>query len=157
MPHNVKYMYLYTYLKHRLLVLLLRFVLIFFIIFILGVYACMYICASHTCLVPAEAQRRHWIHLGLKLQTVMSCCVDTGNWTWKIVSTLNFWTIFAACIMFFVCFLRFAFNFHYIYACVGESAHVNGRAMQSRRGHRILWSWNCDLSNRSAGKLTQVF
>lgn len=37
-----------------------------------------------------------------------------------MVSTLNFWTIFAACIMFFVCFLRFASNFHYIYALWGR-------------------------------------
>ena len=55
-----------------------------FLRFILSFYvyeysACMYVCALHVCLVPAEARRgigSPWTEI-----TVLSCCVDAGNWT----------------------------------------------------------------------------
>lgn len=45
---------------------------LFIFIFCIGVFACMYVCVPHMCLLPAEARIGHWISLELELQAVVS-------------------------------------------------------------------------------------
>lgn len=52
-------------------------------------FACMYICRPHACLVPIKVRRGHSISLELELQIVVRHYGDAGNQPWVLCTSIQ--------------------------------------------------------------------